>query len=242
MNNNVVKIVFLAVFVVLIAAAVYVYLPVPNKYTRITVVGESQTKVSPDTAVITFSVVTQSTQAVNAQQENAKKTEAVRQAIEAVADKSTEIKTANYNLSPEQDYYSGKMPKILGYEVRNTITVSGKNLEQLGAIIDAATKAGANSVDGISFVLRGDSPAQGDAIGFATKQAMTKAESIAKSMNGRIVRIVETIEGGSSMPTRSSYAASNTSMLSNHATTPIQAGSLDMNSQITLVADVEVKF
>src|SRR5262245_7606649 len=115
MNNTLLKAVALAAFLILLAAALFIYRPTSNTYSRITVTGDSEAKISPDTAVITFSVVTQGKQAVEAQQQNAKKSDAVKAAVEGItADAKTEIKTSDYSLSPEQDYYSGKMPKILG--------------------------------------------------------------------------------------------------------------------------------
>lgn len=244
MKNNIVKIVLLGVALVLFAAALYVYRPVKNNLTRITVVGDSQTKVAPDTAVVTFSVVTQGSQALGAQQENARKSEAVKQAVEAIAGAGNkiEVKTSNYNLSPEQDYYSGKMPKIVGYEVKNSVMVSVGDLNQVGAVIDAATKAGANSVEGISFVVREDSPAQGEALALATRQAMAKAQAIAASLHGRVVRVVETNEGGAPVSPSNAYAMMNSNTMSAKPTytTPVQAGSLDVRSQVVLVVEVEI--
>ena len=246
MNNNVYKIALLVVGFVLFAAALYVYRPVQNNMTRITVVGDAQTKIAPDTAVITFSVVTQNSQALAAQQENARKSEAVRKAVEAVAvNIQPEIKTDDYNLSPQQDY-SGERPKISGYEVRNTVSISISDLNQVGAVIDAATKAGANSVEGIAFVLRENSPAQGDALALATRQAMTKAEAIAQSLNGKIVRVVESIEGGApAIPEPDNYGSSNSAMSMNAPAkpiyhTPVQAGSLNVRSQVVLAVEVEI--
>jgi uncharacterized protein YggE len=101
-------------------------------------------------------------------------------------------------------------------------------------------------VDGIAFVVREDSPAQGEALAMATRQAMAKADSIAKSLNGRVVRIVETNEGG--VPVRSGTSdsefkyASNAAMNSNAAVrTPVQAGTIDVRSQVILVVDIEAK-
>lgn len=248
MNNNIYKIILLAGGLILFGAALYVYRPVQNRYTRISVVGDSQTKVAPDTALITFAVVTQNKQALDAQQENARKSEAVKTAVEAAAQNAKpEIKTSDYSLNPEQDYYSGKMPKILGYEVKNTVTVSIKDLTQVGAVIDAATKAGANSVEGIRFVLGETSPAQGDALALAAKQAMAKAESIAQSLNGKIVRVVESSEGGVQKSSPDGIPNSYASMSSNMSVsaraapnTPVQAGSLDVHSQVVLVVEVEI--
>ena len=247
MKNNVYKIVLLVVGLILFTAALYIYRPNQNKLTRVTVVGDSQTKIAPDTALITFSVVTQNSQALNAQQENARKSEAVKTAVEAIAaNAKPEIKTSDYNLSPEQDYSSKRLPKIIGYEVKNTVTVSINDLTQVGAVIDAATKAGANSVAGIAFILRENSPAQGDALALATRRAMAKAEAIAQSLNGKIVRVVETHEGGMQNlpqnPNSDSYAMMNSNMMSatSSHTTPVQAGSLNVRSQVLLVVEVEV--
>ena len=247
MNNNVYKIALLVVGFVLFAATLYVYRPVQNKLTRITVVGDAQTKIAPDTAVIAFSVVTQNSQALTAQQENARKSEAVKTAVEAIAASAKpEIKTSDYSLNPEEDYSSDKMPKIIGYAVKNTVIVSINDLTQVGAVVDAATKAGANSIEGIQFVLRENSPAQGDALALATRQAMTKAEAIAQSLNGKIVRVVESIECGAPViPERDNYGSSNSMMMNVSPAkpvynTPVQAGSLHIRSQVVLVVEIEV--
>lgn len=243
MNSTPYKIALLSIFLILMAVAIYVFRPVGNNRTRVTVVGDSQTKISPDTAVITFSVVTQNAQALNAQQENARKSEAVKTAVEsATQNTKTEIKTSEYNLSPQQDYSSGRVPKILGYEVKNTVTISISDLSLVGSVIDVATKAGANSVDGISFVVREDSPAQGDALALASKQAMAKAEAIAKSINGHIVRVVESREAGvPDIPDRdpNSYAVSNAANTAKPSVrTPVQAGQISVRAQVILVVEV----
>jgi uncharacterized protein len=248
MKTNIWKFGLVSIGLVLLAAALYFYRPVtPSNYTRVTVTGESQTDVPPDSAVVSFSVVTQNAQAVTAQQENARKIEAVMKALQdASGGAKQEIKTSNYQLSPEQDYSGSGMPKIVGYEARNTITVTTDNLNQVGALIDAATKAGANSVEGISFVLREDSSKRGDALGIATKQAMAKAEAIAQSLGGKIVRVVETVEGGST-PTPIVYSDTATTTNSNATMskpmfrTQIQAGSVNVRGQVTLVVEIDAR-
>ena len=157
-----------------------------------------------------------------------------------------EIKTNDYSLQPEQNYRYDKMPNIIGYEARNTVTVITSDLNQVGALIDAATKSGANSVDGISFILRQDSPAQGEGLGIATRQAMAKAESIAQSLNGKIHRVVEAQEGGGGQSQRpnaadyNSYTSANTASKMDYKTT-IKSGSLTVYSNILLIVEVETK-
>ena len=247
MNTGVFKIVVLTACIVLAASAIYVFRPNRSHLTRITVVGDSQAKVSPDTALITFSVVTQGKQAFDVQQENARKSESVKQAVQAAtkdAKVEVEIKTSDYSLNPQQDNYSFKTPKILGYDVKNTVTVSINSLDQVGAIIDAATKAGANSVDGIRFVVSEASPAQGDALNLASQLAMAKAEAIARSLNGKIVRVVETREGGTpelSRPDPYSADASTNTMTAAKTDyrTPVQAGQVNLKAEIVMVVEIE---
>lgn len=247
MERNISLTILLTAAFVIFVFALYLYRPAQNNLTRVTVIGEAQSKVAPDSAVVTFSVVTQNAQAVNAQQENARQSEAVKKALETIST-DAEIKTSNYNLQPEQDYSSSRMPKIIGYEAKNSVTVTLNNLDQTGALIDAATKAGANSVEGISFVLRENSPARGDALALATRQAMIKAESIAQSLGGKIVRVVETSEGGIAPRLPMSEYSMNSSMSNSMMTsakqsyiTPVEAGSLDVRSQVLLVVEIDVR-
>lgn len=243
MKQNIFKFVLLGIGLILFAVTLYIYSPNRSKYTRITVIGDAQAKVAPDTALITFAVVTQNKDALAAQQENAKISEAVKTAVEAATNNAeAEVKTSNYDLSPDYDY-SGARSKIAGYDVKNTVTISIKDLNLVGAVIDAATKAGANSVEGVDFVIGETSGKQGDALALATAQALAKAEAIAKSLNGKIVRIVETHEGGVPLPPSSTEYFSNAMTMANMASpnyrTRVQSGSIDMRSNVILVVEVE---
>src|SRR5215471_2183217 len=86
-----------------------------TRTTKVTVAGEATTRVEPDTATLTISVVTQSKQALTAQQENARKSQAVADAVKAKA-AAAEIKTSDYTLHPQYDYRDNKLPKIIGYD------------------------------------------------------------------------------------------------------------------------------
>jgi uncharacterized protein YggE len=245
MGNDLFKWVVLALSLVLLAAGLYLLRPSEERLTRVTVVGNSEAKIAPNTAVVNFSVVTESPQAVTAQQDNARKSEAVQKAVEALSsDAKIDVKTSNYTLQPEYSY-DRSPPRIKGYSVRNTVNVSIDKLERVGDVIDAATAAGANSVEGIQFVVGQESPAQGEALALASKQAMAKAEAIATAMNGQIVRVVQSTEGGIDPEhVRASYEndgyAARSAVIANRAT-PIKAGSVDVRSQVILVVDIAIR-
>src|SRR5947207_516179 len=203
--------------------------------TKVTVAGEATTRVEPDTAVLTVSVVTQNPQAVNAQQENARKSEAVAAAVKTTAGSSVEIKTSDYTLQPQYDYRDNRLPKIVGYNARNSVIVTMTDLKNVGAVIDAASSAGANSVDRVSFVLRQTSPVRGQALADATQQAMNKAQSIAQALGGRVLRVVEEHEeaaaGGQNQMSYDTMERE-TTRAARQITTPIESGQLSIRSNV----------
>lgn len=212
-----------------------------NRTTKVTVVGEAITRVEPDTAVLSLSVVTQSPQAVTAQQENARKSDAVANAVKAIAGANAEIKTSDYTLHPQYDPRHNSPPKIMGYDARNSIIVTTGDLKNVGAVIDAASRAGANSIDGISFVLKQTSPARGQALADATQQAMNKARSIAQALGGHVLRVVEENEnatvGGEQRAISETYALD--LERSRSMPTPIAAGQLTIRSNVQLIVEIE---
>ena len=220
---------------------------------RVMVVGEADAKAQPDTAVVTLSVVTQSKRAVEAQQANARKSEAVIEAAKREAGEGVEVKTSDYGLTPQREWWGGQ-PRITGYDARNTVTVTVADLDRVGGVIDAATQAGANSVDGIQFVLRETNPARREALAAATRQAMAKAEGMAEALGGRITRVVESQEGN--FVPRPGYAwdgqeehdlsanmnaSGGLSARKEAARTPVEAGRLDIKSTVQLIVEIEAR-
>src|SRR5215210_5859032 len=123
---------------------------------RVVVTGEATVQAEPDTAVVTLAVVTQNASASEAQAENASKTDAVVRAVRAAAGTGAEVKTSGYSLQPQYAYKEGAPPSITSYIARNGVTLTTGELTRVGAVIDAASRAGANSVDGLAFTLRND--------------------------------------------------------------------------------------
>ena len=210
----------------------------PNRTTKVTVAGEAVSKAEPDAAVIVLSVVTQNAQAITAQQENARKSDAVTSAVKATAGANAEIKTSDYTLQPQYDYRNNRLPKIIGYDARNSVIVTMIDLKNVGAVIDAASRAGANSIDNVSFVLRQTSPARGHALAEATQQAMNKAHSIAGALGGRVSRVVEENEG-STVAGEPQVAYDSITRQTYGKPTPITSGQLSIRSVVQLIVEIE---
>jgi uncharacterized protein YggE len=207
--------------------------------TKVMVSGDSIVQAQPDTAILNISVVTQARAALDAQQQNANKSDAVVRALKSAAGSGAEIKTSGYSLQPQRVYKENQPPSIVGYEARNSVTVTLADLTKVGSVIDAASQAGANDVGGISFTLRKDQPAHDQALADATREAVSKAQVIARALGGRVVRIIEVQEEGFERP-RPIYAEQPMMRAQAAAPTPVEVGTLDITSRVQLVAEIEV--
>lgn len=222
-----------------------------EQLTRIIVSGDANIQAQPDTAVLVISIVTQGQRALSAQQENAQKSDAVIRTVRALVGTNSQIKTSNYSLQPQQDYRDDRLPKIIGYEARNSITVTTSELDKVGAVIDAASQAGANSIEKVSFILRADNPAREQTLAEATRQAMNKAQSVAQALGGRVVRVVEEHEGSianrplntSGEEAQVSYGVSPllSGAAKTAAVTPLETGSLSVKTQVQLVVEIQAQ-
>jgi uncharacterized protein YggE len=211
-----------------------------RRLTRVLVAGDSIVQAQPDTAVLIISVVTQSKRAVDAQQENATKSDAVVRAAKLDAGNGAEIKTSGYSLQPQRVYRENQPPTITGYEARNTVTVTMSDLTKVGTVIDGTGLAGANDLSGISFTLRQDRPARDQALKDATREAVRKAQVVAQALGGKVLRIVEVQEEGFERP-RPMYEGNATLMRAEtKVQTPVEVGSLEITSRVQLIAEVEM--
>jgi uncharacterized protein YggE len=210
-----------------------------RRVTRVMVAGNSIVQAQPDTAIITIAVVTQNRNAISAQQDNAAKTDAVVRALKAAAGSGAEVKTSGYSLQPQRVYKENQPPTIIGYEARNSVTVTLSDLTKVGAVIDASSQAGANDVSGIAFTLRQDRQARDRALSEATREAVSKAQVIATALGGRVVRIVEVQEEGFQQRPPVPVYQYETAMAKASVATPIEVGSLDITSRVQVIAEVE---
>jgi uncharacterized protein len=210
-----------------------------KRLTRVLVTGDSVVNAQPDTAILVISVVTQAKKAIDAQQENAMKSDAVMRAVKAAV-AGAEVKTSGYSVQPQRVYRENMPPTITGYEARNTITVTLSDLAKVGTVIDASSQAGANDIGAISFTLRQDRQARDQALKDATREAVSKAQVIAQALGGRVVRIVEVQEEGFRQPPQPMFQMEGfIASAKRDVATPIEVGTLEISSRVQLIAEVE---
>ena len=145
----------------------------------VSVQGLGEIVVTPDLAFIDIGVQTKNADAAVAQKENAKLMTAVVEAIKAAGIKAEDIKTTGYNLYQTYDYVLEKQSDPY-FIANNTVNIKIKDITKVGAIIDTATAAGANTVNSIRFTVADDSKVYQEALKLAMADAKGKATAIMK--------------------------------------------------------------
>lgn len=155
----------------------------------ITVNGNGIVKVSPNMADLSFAVVTEAADAGTATTQNAKMVNKVIEALKNSGIPQADITTAGYNLYPKYIYEENKSPRISGYEVRNEILVTVRDVANVGNTIDVAVKSGINQVQNIRFYVEGNMDQKIKALRQAIEDARSKAEVIAAALGKKIAGV-----------------------------------------------------
>lgn len=164
----------------------------PSVPAQLSVSGEGEARAKPDRAMINVGVQSRAATAAAAAAENARKQNAVLDTLRKLGYTPEQLTTANYSVSPEMQYdQQGQRPRVIGYVVSNTVRVDVRQLEQAGAVIDAALARGANEIHGLNFYLSDPGPSRRAAIADAVARARADAEALATAAGGRLGPILE---------------------------------------------------
>jgi len=205
----------------------------------ITVNGDATISVEPDQAQIDIGVVTQARSAPDASKDNAERLARVLAEVKKLLGRGDEVKTSGYALTPNYRYPQGGKPEIVGYTASNTVRIKTAKLDEVGKMIDAAMQAGANNINRLVFTLKDEEASRLDALRQATAKAKAKAEAIAASLGLKVLRIASVSEGERSFQPifRQAPMARAEAMVA-QAPTPVEAGTVDVRSSVTLTAEV----
>lgn len=197
-------------------------------YNSMTLTGQGQITVVPDTAIIRLGVQTNGDNLSEVQAENAKISQAVLQAIQQLG--ITDIKTFQYTIEKLYDYENGnRIDK--GYSVRNILEIRMNNLNQAGFVIDTAVSNGANVVDLINFEVSDPDVYYQEALNLAVMNAYEKAKSISVNLGLTMDPIPLRITENSNAPIPFSQFSS---MREGAFATPIEPGNKQINASVTV--------
>ena len=142
----------------------------------ISVSGSSAIRVQPDRVVVIFGVETFAKTPRTSQAQNARLSKQVLDAIRAHSIAERDISTAHFTLRPRYDDYDWNV--ISGYEARNTIAVTLRDVQELEPVLVAALEAGATAVDGIEFSITNLRELRDETRELAIQAALEKAAAM----------------------------------------------------------------
>ena len=204
----------------------------------LTINGVGSAQIAPDTAEVTIGVVTEAKDAAKAHADNAAQTARVQNAIKALGIAERDIQTTHYDFSPIYDVKDNGRSVTTGYTVTNAVAVKVRNLDSVGKVIDAALANGANRVDSLEFSASDPSAAKNAALADAARDARSKADSIARALGVRIVRILN-IYGDTQSHSPRNFMPMMMAKEAYDAATAISAGELSFEASVNISYVIE---
>ncbi len=172
---------------------------------EVTVAASGTVRLVPDKASVSFGVTTQEAQADQAQ---AKNSEAVDKVIAVLTERGIEeksIRTTNYSMYPQYDYSDG-VSRIIGYNVCTTLLIQDQDIKNVGKLLTDCVAAGVNNVDQVTFLCSGYDEAYQQALAAAVENAQAKAAVLAKAAGKTLGGVVSVTEGWQDTSSRYSKA------------------------------------
>ncbi|MCZ2127788.1 MAG: SIMPL domain-containing protein [Anaerolineales bacterium] len=152
----------------------------PTTPRTLNVNGMGVVYLTPDIVYINVGVSTQKTDATDAVNTNKEQTTKVIQAVKKFGVEDKDIRTTNFSIwsSPQYDS-NGQLTGEISYSVDNSVSITVRDIDKLGALLDAAINAGANSIYSIQFDVEDKTEASKQARALAMTDAKTEAQELA---------------------------------------------------------------
>lgn len=197
---------------------------------RLKVEGKGRANAQPDMAIVVLGVVSENKQLRAAQEENADVVAAVLRTLGEMGISSQDIMTLSYTVYPRYDYVEGQQV-FRGYRVEHMLEVTIRDVDTIGAVVDAAVQSGANQVSSIKFSVSDSSAFYQQALDAAVDDAFGKVRTLGEKIKIAVLQVpVQIIEMGSepaiSLPL--AYQAATVA-------TPVQAGTVEITARIEAI-------
>ena len=214
--------------------------------TLLTLSAEGRSNRTPDLAVFSAGVTSQGKTAGEALSANSADMNRVIAALKRAGIADRDIQTSNLSLNPiyqpQRPMPDGTVepaqPKIIGYQVYNTVNVRQRNLAQFGRVLDTLVAAGANQINGPNFQMDDPDAATDEARTQAMKKARARANLYASAAGLKVLRILAISESGGYVPQPQvmySRAAMADGM---EKSTPVAAGEVSLISTVTVLFEL----
>ena len=222
-------------FLVLITASA---LAQPQPLESVTVTGSGRALVTPDRFTFTVGVQTVAPTVDDAINENNRRTSAVIAALKKAGAQDKDIQTSQFSIYPQQDYQQGKMPRIIGYQVSNNVSVRSTKVNDAGRLLGIAVAAGVNHSSGINFEVSDPARGRDQGLRAAFDDARAKASLLASAAGRTLGRVIEIHEGVRSEPPPRPLARMAMEAQAADGDVPIESGQQEVGFTVTVTFEL----
>jgi uncharacterized protein len=160
--------------------------------------GTGRVAVRPDSAGVDVGVEARAPQLADATAEVNRRMRDVLARVKALGVADADIQTTAYRIEPigepQRQPTEAVSPRIVGYRVLNVVEVRARDVDRVGAIVDAAVGAGANVVSQVQFRLADRAKVEAEARRLAMQDAASKAQQIAAAAGVRLGKLLSVSE------------------------------------------------
>jgi uncharacterized protein len=174
----------------------------------ISVVGVGKVLVIPDIATFSFSVSEESETVKIAQDSVSERVSNILDSLDKLDIKEKDIKTLNYNVYPQYEFYRKQIicpagsycpptseRTLTGYEVSQTISIKLRDLDRAGKILNSLGELGVSNLNGPNFDVEDRDELVRNARKMAIEDAKKKAKELSKDLGVKLDKIVSFQEG-----------------------------------------------
>ena len=202
--------------------------------TGITVRGTGRVEAVPDMATLNLGVSSEAGTAQEAMARNSDAMAAVLARLREGGIAERDLQTSGLRLSPRYEPRPAQTaPRVTGYVAQNLVTVRIRELDRIGAVLDAAVADGANTIHGLSFGVAEpqalEDEARREAVAAALRQAETLAEAAGVGLGG-VRAMIEEGGGGRPVMMEARMAAADA--------VPIAEGEVTVEASVRMVFDI----
>jgi uncharacterized protein YggE len=215
-----------------------------NPQNTLSVSAEGKVKAVPDLATVDVGVIANAATAAEAQDQSAKKINAITDFVKKQGVSKDDIATSQFNIYPQQDFQNGK-GTITNYTANQSITIKvrevDKSTDKLSKILGGITAAGANQINGVTLSFNDPDVFRQQAREQAIAKAQVKAQDLAKTAGlrlGRVVNVSEIENYANPIPYGSGYAGIGGADAKSVAPN-IEPGNQDVVANMTVVFEVK---
>lgn len=223
----------LAVSVLVLCGSVLGALAEPG---QIKVTGQGSVSAVPDMATISLGVTTEDRDAAKALAANSAAVSVVLDRVSAAGIASRDIQTNGLSLSPlwsKSGSTGDGRRKISGYSASNQVTIRVRVLDELGGIVTAAVRGGANQFNGLEFGVQNPAPLLEDARRAAVADGVARASLYADAANVTLGAILEISEQDAYRGPQPMRAADMS------VAVPVAGGEISIGASVTIVFAID---